>query len=70
MESASLLLICLSAFAAVFVVLAILALVMRLILIAFPDKKPLSEAAVLAAVSSTVQIAIPGTTVTKIEEIK
>ncbi len=63
--------ICISAFLAVFVLLSVLAVVMRLILVAFPEAKGGgTDAAVLAAVSSTVSSIYPGTQITKIEEIE
>lgn len=62
--------ICISAFLAVFVLLSILAISMRLILIIFPEKESKTDAAVLAAVSTTVQSIYPGTLITKIEEAK
>lgn len=65
-----LLIICLSAFIAVFVLLAILALIMRLIIIIFPEKLLGSDAAMVAAVSSVAQAAFPGMKITKVEEIK
>ena len=70
MHSNELLMICISAFAAVFVLLAILALLMRLIIVVFPEKKGVGDAAVVAAVTTVMQTLYPGTKVTKVEEIK
>ena len=70
MHSPELFTICISAFLAVFVLLAVLAIVMRLILVVFPAKKIVSDAAVVAAVSTVMQNIYPGTKVTKVEEIK
>jgi len=70
MQSNELLMICVSAFAAVFVLLAVLALLMRLIIVVFPEKKAVGDAAVIAAVTTVMQTLYPGTKVTKVEEIK
>ena len=64
---------CLSALVAVFVLLGALALVMRAILLAFPEaetKPPGSDSAWLAAVVSAAEAAHPGMRVTKIEELE
>jgi hypothetical protein len=70
MPSAELFTICISAFLAVFVLLAVLALLMRLILVIFPYKKSGGDAAVIAALSTVMQNVYPGTSITKVEEIK
>ncbi len=70
MGSLELLFICASAFAAVFLLLTFLALVMRLILVIFPYKEPSSDSAMLAAVAAAVAAIYPGTKITKVEEIK
>ena len=70
MASLELLFICASAFAAVFLLLTFLALVMRLILVIFPYKEPSSDAGLLAAVATVVATIYPGTKVTKVEEIR
>jgi len=63
---------CISSFAAVFTVLAFLAVTMRLIMILFPEKKvPVSDdAAVFAAITSTYARMYPGMKVTNITEEK
>jgi hypothetical protein len=66
----NLILVCVSAFVAVFVLLSILAISMRLILVIFPEKERKTDAALLAAVSTTMQSLYPGTIITKIEEAK
>jgi len=66
----NLLFVCLSAFIAVFVLLSILAISMRLILRIFPEKESKTDAAVLAVVSTSMQSIYPGTIITKIEEAK
>ena len=66
-----LLTICLSAFVAVFLLLSALAVVMRVLIVVFPQRvADDSDAAVLAAVTSAVTAAYPGTKVTKVEEIR
>jgi hypothetical protein len=53
-----------------FIVLALLAIMMRLITLLFPERKDAGSAAVVAAVTATYQALLPGDTVTKIEETK
>ena len=62
--------ICASAFLAVFVLLTVLAVVMRLIIMIFPEKQQGTDVAMLAAVTTTAQATFPGMRVTKVEEIK
>ena len=54
----------------VFVILAVLALVMRLIIVIFPEKLAETDAATIAALTAAVQTVFPGTKVTTIEEQK
>lgn len=73
MDSYQLLFVCLSSLLAVFVLLAILAITMRLLVAAFPEtleKLGKSDVAVLAAISTAVASLYPGMTVTKVEEEK
>ncbi|MEE9555409.1 MAG: hypothetical protein V3W18_14070 [candidate division Zixibacteria bacterium] len=70
METVNLVMVCASAFVGVFLLLSFLALVMKAITAVFPQKSAGSDAAILAAVASTVSSAYPGTKITKIEEIK
>ena len=70
MESLDLLLICASAFVAVFCLLTVLALVMRIIVVVFPQKEASADAAIIAALASTVSTLYPGTSITKVEEIR
>ncbi len=70
MHSPDLLSICLTAFIAVFTLLAVLAIVMRLIAAIFAHKEPTTDAAVLAAVTAAVSAVYPGTIITKVEEVK
>ncbi|TET93470.1 MAG: hypothetical protein E3J26_06240 [Candidatus Zixiibacteriota bacterium] len=70
MESLDLLAICASAFVGVFLLLTVLALVMRLIIVLFPERESASDSAMIAAVSTVLQTVYPGTKITKVEEIK
>lgn len=70
MESNELLLICGIAFLMVFLILAVLSVVMRVIMILFPGKKEETDAATIAALTATVHTVIPGTKITMIEEQK
>ena len=70
MESINLLVICALAFGAVFILLVVLAAVMRLILSIFPERVQESDTALIAAVSSLASTLYPGTLITKVEEIK
>ena len=70
MESLDLLAICASAFVGVFLLLTVLALVMRLIIVLFPERESAGDSAMIAAVSTVLQTVYPGTKITKVEEIK
>jgi len=70
MGSSDLVFVCISAFLAVFVLLSVLAAVMRLILVFFPEKESSTDAVVVAAVTSAVSSVYPGTRITKLEEMK
>jgi hypothetical protein len=70
MESINLLVICALAFGAVFILLIVLAAVMRLILSVFPERMRESDSALIAAVTSLASTLYPGTLITKVEEIK
>ncbi len=65
-----LLIICTSAFIAVFVLLIILAVTMRIITAVFPEKKAAADPAVIAAIHSTYSAQYPGTKIINIEEEK
>lgn len=69
MEPINLLLVSIVAFAAVFVLLTVLALIMRVIVSALPYKESKTDAALYAAITSTYQSVYPGTKVTRIEEL-
>ncbi len=64
----NMLLICVSAFVAVFVLLALLALAMRGLIAVFPEKLAKADPALLAAVSAAVAAVFPGTKITRVEE--
>ncbi len=66
-----LLVICVSAFFAVFLLLSFLALVIRLLTMACPEEVAVgTDTAVIAAVTTAVSVLYPGTMVTKVEEIR
>ena len=64
----SLIAICGIAFVAVFVLLAFLAAVMRLITSAFPVPVAAIDPAIVAAVSAAVTTLVPGSRLTRMEE--
>jgi membrane protein CcdC involved in cytochrome C biogenesis len=70
MNPPDLLVICVSALIAVFVLLSFLAAVMRLLMSVYPAKVEGIEAATLAAVTAAATFAFPGTRVTNVEEIR
>lgn len=62
--------ICVSAFVATFLILAFLAIIMRIIIFIFPEKQESGDPAVIAAITSTINRFYPNVRVTKIEELK
>ncbi len=73
MESYQLVLVCVAALVAVFVLLSILAITMRILIAVFPEtleKLAQSDSALLAAVTTAVTTIYPGMRVTKVEEEK
>ncbi len=70
METSSLMAICITAFVSVFVLLTVLAGVMRLITSIFPQVAKAFSEEHAAAITTTIQTLIPGSKVTRIEEIK
>jgi hypothetical protein len=70
MDSLELLFVCLSALLAVFVLLTILAIIMRILIAVFPEKLAKSDAALLAAVTTAAASIYPGMRVTRVEEEK
>ena len=69
MESTGLISICISAFFAVFIVLYLLAVIMRIIISIFPETET-DEVTAYAVIASTMNTMYPGTQIKKIEEIK
>ena len=67
-EGLDLIAVCGTAFSAVFVLLALLAAVMQLITLVFPERQPRIDPVVVAAITSTVSTLYPNARVTKIEE--
>ena len=73
MDSNQLLYVCLSSLLAVFVLLTVLAVAMRILVAVFPEvveKLAESDAALLAAISATITNMYPGLKVTRVEEEK
>jgi hypothetical protein len=70
MDSLELLFVCLSALLAVFVLLTILAIIMRILIAFFPETLVKSDAALLAAVTTAAANIYPGMRVTRVEEEK
>ena len=70
MNSTNLIMICISAFLSVFFLLAVLAIVMRIIIVVFPQKETSADQAMVAVISTMMQTVYPGTKITNIEEIK
>jgi hypothetical protein len=70
MNPPDLLVICLSAFVAVFLLLSFLAVVMRGLIAVYPEKVGGIDHATIAAVTAAAAYAFPGTKVTRVEEIK
>lgn len=70
MPEPNLILVCAVAFATVLILLSILAGLIHLVTLLFPEKTEESDDAVIAAINSAVSTAIPGAKVTNIEEIK
>lgn len=69
MGTPDLLVVCVAAFTAVFVMLGVLALVMRALIALFPERAPSSiDPAVVAAVTVAASAAYPGTRIARIEE--
>lgn len=70
MNSPELISICAAAFLGVFLLLTVLAVIMRLIIVVFPERETKADAAILAAVATTYEMHYPGTTITRVEEEK
>jgi hypothetical protein len=70
MEPTDLTMICGIAFLIVFIILALLAFLMRIIMLIFPMRAAETDPAMIAAVAATIQSVFPGTKITKLEEKK
>ena len=70
METTELYMICGIAFLAVFIILTLLAFLMRIIMLIFPEKVAKVDSALIAAVAAAIQTIFPGTKITKLEERK
>jgi len=70
MESYSLVSVCITSLLAVFFVLTLLSLLMRLIMVIFPAKTEDSDTAVMAALSTVLSTIYPGAKISKIKELK
>ena len=70
METIELTMICWIALLVVFLILALLAFFMRIMMLVFPEKAAKIDSAMIAAVAATVQTVFPGTKITKLEEKK
>ncbi len=72
MNPPDLLVICTSAFVAVFLLLSFLAVVMRGLMAVYPEREVVGgmDPATLAAVTAAATFAFPGTKVTNVEEIR
>jgi hypothetical protein len=70
METIELYMICGIAFLVVFIILALLAFIMLIIMLIFPEKVAGTDLAMIAAIAATVQTIFPGTKITKLEEKK
>ena len=67
----NLLMVCTAAFAAVFVLLSLMAAAMRLLIIVYPaELRAAHDPALIAAITTTMSVTHPGTTVTKIKEVR
>lgn len=67
----NLLVICTAAFGAVFLLLSFMAVAMRLLIMAYPAKlEAAHDPALVAAITTTMSVRHPGTTVTEIKEVR
>jgi len=70
MPEPNLIVVCAVAFVTVLTLLSILAGLIHLMTLLFPQPEEASDAAVIAAINTAVSTAIPGARVTHIEEIE
>jgi hypothetical protein len=69
-ENSGFLLICIYSLSIVFLILAVLSILIRLLIIVFPEKSSDQDAAILAAVTTHLNRVYPHTQITKMEEQK
>ncbi|MFO8173294.1 MAG: hypothetical protein ACQET1_06990 [Gemmatimonadota bacterium] len=70
MDQPNLLIICIAAYVAVFLLLAFLATTMRVLMAVFPKKMEGIDPAIVVALTAAATYAFPGTKVTKVEETR
>ncbi|MGD8307268.1 MAG: hypothetical protein PVF17_11485 [Ignavibacteria bacterium] len=70
MNTPDLITICATSFFAVLFLLSLLALIIRVIILAFPEKVGEDDSAVIAAITTTYNAHYPGAKITKIGEEK
>jgi len=70
MESTNLVIISITSFAAVLIILSLLAIIMRILISVFPAKEDDDKSAILAAINTVYQKQYPGTRIIKIGEEK
>jgi len=68
LDAPSLLTICAIAFISVFLLLSFLALVIRIVTLAFPVPRQVLDSALVAAIGAAVAVVLPGARITNIEE--
>ena len=68
MNPPNLLIICITAYVAVFLLLALLATIMRVLMAVFPARAEKLGPPIVAALTAAATYAFPGTKVTKVEE--
>jgi len=66
----NLLMICITAMLAVFLLLGMLALAMRALMAVFPERATGDDGPMLAAMAAAVAAAYPGTTITNVTELR
>jgi len=67
----NLLIVCTVAFAAVFALLSLMAAAMRLLIMVYPGElRAAHDPALIAAITTTMSVTHPGTTVTNIKEVR
>jgi hypothetical protein len=70
MEGANLPTVCILSFAVVFAVLAVMAVIMRILIRVFPEQVRKIDAPTLAAITAAVSTHYPATRITEVKEIE